>query len=57
MENVQIHQDGDILTIKIDTSVSLGASKSGNSTLIANTHGGTKVGQVFVNLSVYKVVK
>jgi len=56
--NIEEKVDGDILTITIDLSKSLGPSKSGKTTIIASSHGAILVpygdSVVSVNLNVYK---
>ncbi len=46
MKNVELKQDGDILTIKIDLSKNFGGSKSGKSTVVASTEGNKRVASV-----------
>ena len=54
MQNVTMSTDkSGILTIKVDTKVKLGLSKSGKTVLIASTQGNHREGEVFVGLNVY----
>jgi len=39
MKNVEMTQDGDILTIKVDLSKEFGPSSSGKTIIIASTEG------------------
>lgn len=43
MTNIDMKQEGNILTIKIDTSKRFGASGSGKSTVVASTGGNVSV--------------
>ena len=52
--NIQTDVKGNILTIIIDLSKSLGRSKSGKSEIIASSYGAIAVNGVKVNLNVYK---
>ena len=59
MKNVRIEVKGSMLTITVDLTKSLGASKSGKSDMVASTEGNQRVkgddGQVIVvGLNVYK---
>lgn len=58
MKNIQIEQDGSVLTIKIDLSKKFGHSKSGKSIVIASTEGNVGVGdpkeQVSLGVNCYK---
>ena len=54
MENVDTKIEGNIMTIKVDLTKSFGPSKSGKTTIIASTHGAVKIGEVTVNLNIYK---
>lgn len=54
-KNVSAQLDGDTLTLKIDISQRLGASKSGKTTTIATTSGNQVViGGIKVGLNVYE---
>jgi len=57
MRNVELKVNGKILTLTVDLSKTLGASKSGKSIVIASTDGNVTVeGQagVYVGLNVYR---
>ena len=53
-KNVGVVMDGDILTITVDVKKDFGKSKSGKNTIVASTEGAIKIGEVSVNLNVYK---
>lgn len=54
MQNVSMKQEGDVLTIVIDTKVRLGKSASGKSIKIASTEGNVVLeGGITVGLNVY----
>jgi len=52
--NIQTDVKGNILTITIDLSKSLGRSNSGKSEIVASSYGAIAVNGVKVNLNVYK---
>lgn len=55
MKNVEIKQDGSILTITVDLSKNFGNSKSGKTTIIASSEGNQEIkDNVFLGLNVYK---
>ena len=54
--NIEMSQDGDILTLKIDLSSDLGQSNSGKSTRIASTGGNILLPGsegVFIGMNIY----
>jgi hypothetical protein len=60
-KNVAITMDGNTMTIKIDVTKNLGASKSGKTMIIATTEGNQVVGQdaatgknIILGLNLYK---
>lgn len=60
MKNVELKQEGAILTVKIDLGKSFGPSASGKTVIIASTEGNVKVGKdstgadVIMGLNIYK---
>ncbi len=57
MKNVEMKVDGNILTIKVDTSREFGLSSSGKNVIIASTEGNVSVPgneETKVGLNVYK---
>jgi hypothetical protein len=55
MKNVETKIEGSILTIRVDLSKTHGASKSGNSIVIATTEGNAAISPgVMMGLNVYK---
>ena len=57
MKNVEWTLDGDLLTIRIDLSQTLGPSSSGKTTIIASTEGNVSVGPARdekIGLNVYR---
>ena len=55
MKNVEIKNEKNVMTIKVDMSKTFGASKSGKTTIIASTEGNTQIQPgIFVGLNVYK---
>jgi len=57
MKNVEMKQDGNILTITVDTSKTYGNSKSGKTIIIASTEGNVSApndADVKIGLNVYK---
>lgn len=53
--NVEANLEGDLLTITIDLSKTLGASKSGKSKLIASTNGNAILaGGVRIGINAYR---
>jgi uncharacterized Zn finger protein (UPF0148 family) len=53
-KNIDVEVKGTKMTITIDTSKDFGPSKSGKTTMIATTSGEVKIGDVCVNINVYK---
>ena len=57
MQNIKVSTKGSILTIEIDASVNLGASKSGKTQLVASTQGNQKLSvggkEVYLGLNAY----
>jgi hypothetical protein len=54
-QNMNVKVDGDLLTIEVDLSKSLGPSKSGKTILIASSGGNkTITGDVKMGLNVFK---
>lgn len=56
MKNVEIHVDGNILTIKVDLTKEFGPSSSGKTIIVASTEGNVDVSGsgVKVGLNCYK---
>ena len=57
MRNVELKVNGKVLTLTVDLSKTLGASKSGKSIVIASTDGNVTVeghAGVYVGLNVYR---
>jgi hypothetical protein len=56
MKNVEMHVDGNILTIKVDLSKEFGPSASGKTTIIASTEGNVSIGdrEEKIGLNVYR---
>jgi hypothetical protein len=57
MTNIEMKTEGDILTIKIDTSKKFGKSKSGKTTIIASTGGSIFIpdsDSIKIGLNVYE---
>ena len=58
MNNITANIDGNKLTIVIDTSITIGPSKSGKTTLIASTGGNQKIttpaGEIVLGVNCYK---
>ncbi|HEY7252349.1 MAG TPA: hypothetical protein VIG37_17770 [Methylomirabilota bacterium] len=56
MKNVEMHVDGNILTIKVDLSKEFGPSASGKTTIIATTEGNVSIAdrEEKVGLNVYR---
>ena len=60
MKNVELKQEGTILTVKIDLSKTFGPSASGKTIIIASTEGNVKAGRdadggdAIMGLNVYK---
>ncbi|HEU4439545.1 MAG TPA: hypothetical protein VFT36_09845 [Methylomirabilota bacterium] len=56
MKNVEMHVEGNILTIKVDLSKEFGPSASGKTTIIASTEGNVSVGDrpEKIGLNVYR---
>ena len=56
MKNVEMHVDGNILTIKVDLSKEFGPSASGKTTIIATTEGNVSIGdrEEKIGLNVYR---
>ena len=52
-KNVDVSMDGNIMTLKIDTTKNFGLSKSGKTTIVASTAGEHKFNDLCVNLNVY----
>jgi len=58
MKNVEIKVDGKgIMTIKVDTNIDFGLSKSGKTTVIATTSGNVPEGDMYVGLNVYRFAR
>ena len=58
MQNIEMKREGDILTVKIDLSKSLGKSKSGKSITVATTEGNVRVPEspdTKIGINVYKM--
>ena len=53
-KNIEATVDGDVLTLVIDLSQSLGPSRSGKTTLIASMNGNSALGDVRVGINVYR---
>lgn len=56
MKNVEMHVDGNILTIKVDLTKEFGPSSSGKTIIVASTEGNVAVpgSEVKVGLNVYR---
>ncbi len=57
MKNIEMTQNGDILTIKVDLSKDFGESKSGKSITIASTEGNISVPEhedIKIGLNIYR---
>ncbi|HEX7787380.1 MAG TPA: hypothetical protein VF653_14265 [Methylomirabilota bacterium] len=56
MKNVDMHVEGNILTIKVDLSKEFGPSASGKTTIIASTEGNVSIGDrpEKIGLNVYR---
>ena len=56
MKNVDMHVEGNILTIKVDLSQEFGPSASGKTTIIASTEGNVSIGDrpEKIGLNVYR---
>ena len=57
MKNVEMTQDGDILTIKVDLSKEFGPSSSGKTTIIASTEGNQPIPDkedIKIGLNIYR---
>ncbi|MEA2034889.1 MAG: hypothetical protein U9N40_05310 [Euryarchaeota archaeon] len=57
MKNIEMIQNGDILTIKVDLSKDFGESKSGKSITIASTEGNISVPEhedIKIGLNIYR---
>jgi len=60
MENMDLKINGDILTITVDLSKTIGKSNSGKSVNIATTSGNKKVPgreNLFIGLNIYEPIK
>jgi hypothetical protein len=56
MKNVDMHVEGNILTIRVDLSKEFGPSASGKTTIIASTEGNVAIGDrpEKIGLNVYR---
>lgn len=58
MQNIKIATQGSNLVLTVDTSVNMGRSKSGKSTLIASSQGNQKVivdgKEVMIGINIYE---
>ncbi len=57
MKNIEMTQNGDTLTIKVDLSKNFGESKSGKSITIASTEGNISVPEhedIKIGLNIYR---
>lgn len=53
-KNVAYEMDGDVLVIRIDTSLEFGPSKSGKTICVASTEGNKSIGDIKVGINAYK---
>lgn len=53
-KNIQIEEDKNTMIITLDKTKDLGPSKSGKTILVATTGGSIPVGDLMVNVNIYK---